>query len=109
MKPIQEFVKEELLPHIKDQVEGSVSLYANFTKWLSDLLEERDRQQWEAGCRESAKAICPTCAAGDVPRPHSKLGGWFHIGEHEDKQRIGCSAAPIHELTPPAAQPAEEG
>ena len=38
------------------------------------FIELRDRQQWEAGCRESAKTMCATCAAGDVPRPHSRLG-----------------------------------
>lgn len=70
----------------------------------------RDRQKFEAGCRESARATCPTCASGDIPRPHSKLGGWFHIGpEGEDKQRIGCCAAAIYDLVPPVAQPVEEG
>ncbi len=75
----------------------------------SKCLRERDRQQFEAGCRESARATCPTCASGDIPRPHSKLGGWFHIGpEGEDKQRVGCHAAAIYDLVPPAAQPDSE-
>ncbi len=73
-----------------------------------EAIREYGRQQFEAGLKEAARATCPTCAAGDVPRPHSKLGGWFHIGpEGEDKQRVGCHAAAIYNLVPPAAQPAE--
>ena len=75
-----------------------------------DALVGRDHQQWEAALKQAAMAICPTCAAGDVPRPHSKHGSWFHIGvEGEEKQCVGCHAAPIYELASSAAQPAEEG
>lgn len=72
-------------------------------------IEERDRQQFEAGQGKAIRAICPACAAGEIPMLLSTLGGWFHIGpEGEHKQRHGCSAAAIWDLFQIAAQPASE-
>ncbi len=38
----KEFVKERIVPHIKELIEGSVSLYTEFPKWLVREIQIRE-------------------------------------------------------------------